>query len=152
MTIKSTAAAIMAGIMAVAAPCAATMAHADEPHPGIRLRGTMNGVDVVPNIADTDGMGTVTLWVDAASGQLCHRIVVRRIGPVNALTLNRGNGNVEGPEMLTFANPAANGISEGCMAVSADDAAALTAQPAEHYVIVRTADFPRGSVRGQLRR
>jgi len=46
--------------------------------------------------------------------------------------------------------PPTSGMSEGCAPLAADALADILAHPADYYVNVHTAAFPKGAMRGQL--
>lgn len=109
----------------------------------------MNGAAEIPGPGDPDGSGTATVTVNAAKGEVCYTLSVDGIDAATMAHIHKGATGVAGPPVVTLDAPA-TGTSEGCKATDAAVVAALIANPADYYVNVHNAAFPKGAVRGQL--
>lgn len=115
----------------------------------VKMATKMSGAAEIPGPGDPDGGGTAGVTVDAAKGQVCYTLSVEGIDAATMAHIHKGATGVAGPPIVTLDAPA-NGTSEGCKPVAADAIAALLASPADYYVNVHNAAFPKGAVRGQL--
>jgi hypothetical protein len=102
--------------------------------------------------ADTDGHGffTYTLdgtmfcwtlsWQDIATPTAAHiHVGARHVAVAGNIVIPLDVDGVPGPDMT------------GCTTISAELAAAISADPRNYYVNVHNADFPAGAIRGQLK-
>lgn len=111
----------------------------------------LTGSQEVPGPGDADGTGTAKVTADATTNQVCFDLTAQAIARPNAAHLHRGAFGVEGPVVVPF-NPPANGASSGCVSVEKSVAAAVIANPAGFYVNIHNAEYPKGAIRGQLKR
>ena len=102
-------------------------------------------------VGDTDGAGNAVVRFRADAPQVCFRIAVQNIRlPSVGAHIHRGAAGANGPIVVGFTSPGANGGSSGCVAADPTVIAAILASPTGHYVNVHTTDFPGGAIRGQL--
>jgi len=115
------------------------------------LSTTLRGSEEVPGPGDPDGRGSARIAIDLAENVLCFRLSVKRIEPATAAHIHIGPPGVAGDVVVGLTPPTPR--SSGCID-NVDSAllAAIAANPADYYVNVHNAPFPRGAVRGQLSR
>ena len=114
-----------------------------------RFTATLNGDNVVGS-GDRDGWGRVRLRVDDTLNTLCTDIEVRSIGEVTSAQVFRGRKGEPGEPVANLDRPGGDGDSEDCDNIGDALADEIQANPAQFYVMVTTAEFPRGALRGQL--
>lgn len=113
--------------------------------------GTLSGAEEVPGPGDPDGTGTAMAKLDMAKGEICVTLKVANITlPAAAAHIHEGAKGVAGPVVIPLTAPDANGMSESCVAVAADLAARIVANPANFYFNTHTSDYPAGAIRGAL--
>lgn len=111
----------------------------------------LQGSQEVPGPGDPDGTGTAKVTADATTNQVCFDLTAQAITRPTAAYLHRGAVGTEGPPVVTFDAPV-DGASKGCVNVDRQQAAAIIASPANFYVNVHNAEYPKGAIRGQLTR
>lgn len=112
------------------------------------LTASLHGdADVPPG--DPDGFGFAKVRIDLVTSQVCYRLSVAATDTPVAAHIHHGAAGTNGPVVVPFTAPA-EGLSNGCVDITADLAAAIASNPSEYYVNVHTATFPAGAVRGQL--
>ena len=109
------------------------------------------GSQEVPGPGDPDGSGTAKVTADSTTNQVCYDITTQAVTRPNAAHLHEGAMGVDGPVRVTF-DPPVDGSSKGCVKVDRQLAAAVIANPANFYVNVHNAQYPKGAIRGQLAR
>ena len=114
-----------------------------------RFTATLNG-DHVVGAGDRDGWGRLRLRVDDTLNTLCADLEVRSIGEVTAARIFRGRPGEEGDPVVNLDRPGSDNDSEDCDNIGDALADEIQANPAGFYVMVTTAEFPRGALRGQL--
>lgn len=135
-------------VLALLLPVAAT---AQSPTPNRNLYSLwaqLRGDTEVP-AGDPDGFGYARITIDLDAGQLCFQLSVANTDVPTAAHIHEGGPGVAGPVVVPLAAPS-EGLVKGCVAVTADMAAAIVANPGGYYVNVHAAEFPAGAVRGQL--
>ena len=105
-----------------------------------------------PGRADTDGSGTAIVRLRPDAGVVCYRLTVQNIRlPAAGAHIHRAPAGTNGPIVVQFAAPGANGVSSGCTTgVAASLIQEIAANPAGFYVNVLTTEFPGGAIRVQL--
>lgn len=118
--------------------------------PPTTLVATLSGTAAVPGPGDADGVGTVTLTLDADKGEACYEIGLTDVeDPTQAHVHQGATGTAGGPVLaLTGDVP---GEPAGCVKADAKVIGQITAKPAVYYVNVHSKAHPGGAVRGQLR-
>jgi hypothetical protein len=111
----------------------------------------LEGEQERPVIGALDGMGQLSIWVNAGLGEVCYELHVTGIAPAAAAHIHRGPAGQPGPVVVPLTAPT-SGMSAGCAEVSRDLAIELLRDPSSFYVNVHNADFPGGALRGQLSR
>ncbi|HMM43833.1 MAG TPA: ScyD/ScyE family protein, partial [Thermomicrobiales bacterium] len=112
------------------------------------LTASLHGdADIPPG--DPDGFGFAKVRIDLVTSQVCYRLSVAATDTPVAAHIHHGAAGTNGPVVVPFTAPA-DGLSNGCVDITADLAAAIANNPSEYYVNVHTATFPAGAVRGQL--
>lgn len=136
-----------AALAASAALIAGSAAAADG---GRKLQTTLTGTAEVPGPGDTDGTGTAQITVNAGQNKVCYKLSVANIAIATMAHIHEGAPAVAGPVKVTLGKPNASGVSSGCVTVARSLALDILKRPADYYVNVHNAEFPRGAVRGQL--
>ena len=109
----------------------------------------LTGAQVVPGPGDVDGSGRAELTVLDKTNQVCYEFDLRGIGQPTQVALYRGASGEQGVLAYTFETPR-SATSKGCARPSEAIADALEANTAGHYLVVSTAEFPGGAIRGQF--
>lgn len=133
-------------LIMVAAAIAAAPALAADP---VKMVTKLGGAAEVPGPGDPDGNGTASVSVNAAKNEVCYTVSVEGIDTATMAHIHKGAAGVAGPPVVTLDAPA-DGAADGCKPADAAVIAALIATPADYYVNVHNAAFPKGAVRGQL--
>lgn len=111
------------------------------------------GQEVLPATGDPDGAGMATLRVNAGQKQVCYSINVTGLTlPAVGAHIHRNVAGANGPVVVGFTPPNANGSTSGCVTVTRDLALAIIRNPENYYVNVHTPGFTAGAIRGQLER
>jgi len=116
---------------------------------GRKLQTSLTGATEVPGPGDPDGSGTATVTVNPGQRQICYTLGVSNIAPATAAHIHEAPAGVAGPIVITLSAPT-SGSSSGCVTVTRALALEILKDPADYYVNVHNAAFPRGAVRGQL--
>ena len=108
----------------------------------------MTGAQVAGG-GDPDGSGRAEVTVLDKADRICYELDLRGIGQPTSVAIHRGAAGQNGPVVLGFETP--NGTeAKGCTSPPEGVADAIEANVAGHYVMVHTAEFPNGAIRGQL--
>ena len=111
--------------------------------------GNEVGGDGQANAGDRNGVGWAIVAL-ARRNTVCYSVMVANTKAPMAAHVHRGRAGVAGPPVIPF-EPEPDGIFQGCVNdVDATLIAQIRANPGNFYVNVHDADFPGGSVRGQL--
>jgi hypothetical protein len=120
--------------LAGARPVVGTILH-------LQLKGTSE-----PNAG-----GTAVLRIRKDAGVVCYRLHAENVTlPTIAAHIHKGAAAVNGPVVVPFSAPGANGTSSGCTASTAAIIDDILANPAGYYVNVHTKEHPGGAIRSQL--
>jgi hypothetical protein len=85
------------------------------------------------------------------SGQVCYRLVAKNVTlPTAAAHIHKGAASVNGPVVVPFTAPGADGTSTGCATADAALLSDILANRAGYYVNVHTKEHPAGAIRSQL--
>jgi hypothetical protein len=100
--------------------------------------------------ADPDGHGFFTYSIDGTT--FCWTLGWQDIATPTAAHVHVGPRNVAGPVVIPLDVDGLPGPDRsGCTTISAELAAAISADPKGYYANVHNADFPAGAIRGQLK-
>jgi len=137
---------VVMALMLLAAVCA-TVAQTGQ---GKELAAvTLTGTTEVPGPGDSDGSGTVKLTVNPEKGEVCYDLTVTNIQEATAAHIHEGAVGKEGSVKVGLDTPK-TGAAKGCKSADAALIKAILENPANYYVNVHNAEFPKGAVRGQL--
>jgi hypothetical protein len=101
--------------------------------------------------SEPNASGTAVLRIRKDAGLICYRLHVENVTlPTVAAHIHKGGAGVNGPVVVPFTAPGANGNSSGCATASASLIADILANPAGYYVNVHTKEHPAGAIRSQL--
>jgi len=114
-----------------------------------KFQTQLAGAAEVPGPGADKGAGEATLTFDSDKGQVCYMLHASGTDTPTMAHIHKGAVGVGGGVVVSL-EPPAQGMSEGCAPVPADVLADIVAHPANYYVNVHTAAFPRGALRGQL--
>jgi len=128
--------------------------------PGGAIRGQLTGSpsDVGVSFAidlkgstEPNAKGTAVVRVRKDAGLVCYRLHAESITlPAVAAHIHRGGATANGPVVVPFQAPAANGNSDGCATAQAAIIDEILGNPANFYVNVHTQEHPAGAMRAQL--
>ena len=106
---------------------------------------------LTPEKPNTSGKGTAQVQLDSQKQEVCYTIHVSGIElPATATHIHQGAAGVNGPVVVPFTPPNAQGVSTGCVKASPNLITTITQHPADYYVNVHNAPYPDGALRGQL--
>jgi hypothetical protein len=107
----------------------------------LQLRGT----------SEPNASGTAVLRIRKDAGLICFRLRVQNVTlPTVAAHIHRGGAGVNGPVVVPFTAPGADGMSSGCATAAASLIDDILANPAGFYVNIHTKEHPAGAMRAQL--
>jgi CHRD domain len=132
-------------VMALALLTFAHLAGADE----MKVKATLTGAAEVPGPGDNDGGGTVQVTLNPDKGEVCYELTVKDIQEATAAHIHEGAAGKEGAVKVAFDAPK-TGSAKGCKSADAAVVKTIMDNPANYYVNVHNAEFPKGAVRGQL--
>ena len=116
---------------------------------GRRLSANLTGAAEVPGPGDADGKGTAKVTLNHGKGEVCYELSVSNIQAATAAHIHQGPAGQAGDVKVPFTAPA-NGKSKGCVSADRDLIKDIMQNPANYYVNVHNAEFPKGAIRGQL--
>jgi hypothetical protein len=111
----------------------------------------LTGAAEVPGPGDPKGSGTIQVTLNPDKGELCYELSVENIQEASAAHIHEGAMGQEGPVKVGLDAPK-TGSAKGCKGADAAVIKAMMQNPANYYVNVHNAAFPKGAVRGQLYR
>ncbi len=128
---------------------AAFTANADDG--GRKLTTTLLGANERPGPGDPDGSGVASLRLNPGAGQVCYTITYANVNGVTAGHIHEAPANAAGPVVVgLFAGSDTDGTIEGCVRADRSLILDIIQNPEDYYVNLHNADFPAGSIRGQL--
>ena len=98
---------------------------------------------------DTKGSGTAQVTLDPDKGEVCYDLTVKDIQEATAAHIHEGAAGKDGPVKVPFDAPKA-GSTKGCKTADAAVIKDIMQNPANYYVNVHNAAYPKGAIRGQL--
>jgi hypothetical protein len=126
-------------------------AHAVVAQPAPKQAGAvpLTGAAEVPGTGDSNGSGTVIVTPHPDKGEVCYELTVANLQDPVAAHIHEGPAGKEGPVKVELEAPK-GGTVKGCKRADAAVIQGIMQNPANYYVNVHTAEFPKGAVRGQL--
>jgi hypothetical protein len=127
--------------------------------PGGAIRGQLTGTSpsAVGTVISLDLKGTSepnasgTAVLRILSGQVCYRLTAKDVTlPTVAAHIHKGAAGVNGPVVVPFTAPGADGTSSGCATADASLISDILANRSGYYVNVHTKEHPAGAIRSQL--
>ena len=115
------------------------------------LSTTLSGAEEVGG-GDKNGKGFVSLDI-FANGTICWEGKVQAIESVTGAHIHNAPAGENGGvfvDLDPFNADVTGNKAEHCVVTTAENAAAIVANPSGYYVNVHTASFPGGAIRGQL--
>jgi hypothetical protein len=101
--------------------------------------------------SEPNAKGTAVLRFRPDAGQVCYRLRVENVTlPTTAAHIHRGATGVNGPVVVGFNAPGADGSSSGCAPADAALMSEIMGNWANFYVNVHTKEHPAGAIRAQL--
>jgi hypothetical protein len=100
--------------------------------------------------SEPNAKGTAVVRI-RPDNQVCYRLHAENVTlPTVAAHIHRGTADVNGPVVVGFTAPGADGNSSGCVPAAPDLLKEIMANPAGFYVNVHTKEHPGGAIRAQL--
>jgi hypothetical protein len=129
--------------------------------PGGAIRGQLAGTSpaaigtvfalTLVGTSEPNAKGTAVLRIRKDALMVCYRLHVGNITlPSVGAHIHRGAAGVNGPVVVPFTAPDANGDSAGCTAATAALIDEILGNPAGFYVNVHSKEHPAGAIRAQL--
>ena len=129
--------------------------------PAGALRGQLTGTSTasfgwtaslqLKGTTEPNASGTAALRLRKDAGLVCYRLQVANVTlPTVATHIHRGAAGVNGPVVVPFNAPGADGKSSGCADAAASLLDEIIGNPAGFYVNVHTKEHPGGAIRAQL--
>jgi CHRD domain len=102
--------------------------------------------------SEPNATGTAVVRIRKDAGLVCYRLHAANVTlPTTAAHIHRGAAAVNGPVVVPFVAPGADGNSSGCVTASPSSLVdEIIANPAGFYVNVHTTEHPAGAIRAQL--
>jgi len=102
--------------------------------------------------SEPNATGTAVIRIRKDAGLVCYRLHAANVTlPTTAAHIHRGASTVNGPVVVPFTAPGADGNSSGCVTASpATLIDEIIGNPAGFYVNVHTTEHPAGAIRAQL--
>jgi hypothetical protein len=132
-------------ILALALLTFAHLAAAADMH----AKATLTGAAEVPGPGDPDGGGTAQVTLNPDKNEVCYDLTVVKIDEATAAHIHEGAAGKDGPVKVGLDTPK-GGSAKGCKTTDAAVVKDIMANPANYYVNVHNAAYPKGAVRGQL--
>jgi hypothetical protein len=111
---------------------------------------TLTGKAEVPGPGDDDGTGTAILTMNQEKGEVCYEITVSGVDAPGAAHIHEGAADKAGPPVVDFKPQFKDNAAKNCVAADKELLKKISETPANYYVNVHNAAFPKGAVRGQL--
>jgi hypothetical protein len=129
--------------------------------PGGAIRGQLTGTSTasfgtilaleLKGTSEPGATGTAVLRIRKDAGMVCYRLHAANVTlPTTAAHIHRGGAGVNGPVVVPFTAPGADGNSSGCAPAVPALIDEILGNPAGFYVNVHTKEHPAGAIRSQL--
>jgi CHRD domain len=101
--------------------------------------------------SEPNATGTAVVRLRKDAGLVCYRLHAANVTlPTVAAHIHRGAAGVNGPVVIPFTAPGADGNSSGCAPAAAALIDEIAGNPPGFYVNVHTNEHPAGAIRAQL--
>lgn len=110
----------------------------------VTLVSSLNGANETAG-GDPDGTGSFTVELDPEAGDFCYTLTAAKIDKATMAHIHTGAAGADGPPVITL-----DVTEDYCIAVEPEVLKPIVAAPADYYVNVHNAAYPKGAVRGQL--
>jgi hypothetical protein len=112
--------------------------------------GTILRLDL-KGTSEPNAKGTAVLRIRKADGLVCYRLHAESVTlPTVAAHIHRGAAGTNGPVVVPFTAPGADGNSSGCATATAQLIDDIVGNLPGYYVNVHTKEHPAGAIRSQL--
>src|SRR5439155_19436075 len=102
----------------------------------------------VKGTSEPNATGTAVVRLRPDAGMVCYRLHAANVTlPTIAAHIHKGAAGANGPVVVPFTAPGADGNSSGCVTADATLIADIAANPAGYYVNVHTKEHPAGAIR-----
>jgi predicted small secreted protein len=112
--------------------------------------GTTIAIDLKGS-SEPNATGSAVLRFRKDAGMVCYRLHAANVTlPTVAAHIHKGGAGVNGPVVVPFNAPGADGNSSGCSPAAASLIDEILGNPSGFYVNVHTKEHPAGAIRAQL--
>lgn len=112
--------------------------------------GTTISIDLKGS-SEPNASGSAVVRFRKDAGQVCYRLHAANVTlPTVAAHIHKGGAGVNGPVVVPFNAPGADGNSSGCSAATTSLIDEILGSPSGFYVNVHTKEHPAGAIRAQL--
>jgi hypothetical protein len=129
--------------------------------PGGAIRGQLTGTSTasfgwivaldLKGTSEPNAKGTAVVRIRKEAGQVCYRLHAENVTlPTVAAHIHRGGAGTNGPVVVPFTAPGADGNASGCTPAAASLLDEIIGNPPGFYVNVHTKEHPGGAIRAQL--
>jgi hypothetical protein len=129
--------------------------------PGGAIRGQLAGTSTasfgtvlnleLKGTSEPNATGSAVLRILKDTATVCYRLHAANVTlPTVAAHIHKGAAGTNGPVVVPFTAPGADGNSSGCQTSTAAVVDDILANPAGFYVNVHTTEHPAGAIRAQL--
>jgi hypothetical protein len=130
-------------------------------YPGGAIRGQLAGTPTasfgtifaldLKGTSEPNATGSAVLRILKDTSTVCYRLHAANVTlPTVAAHIHKGAAGVNGPVVVPFTAPGADGNSSGCVVSTAAIVDDILANPSGYYVNVHTVEHPAGAIRSQL--
>jgi hypothetical protein len=101
--------------------------------------------------SEPNATGSAVVRIRKDAGLVCYRLHAANVTlPATASHIHKGAAGTNGPVVVPFTAPGADGNSSGCVNAAPALIDDIIANPAGYYVNVHTKEHPAGAIRAQL--